>query len=324
MGARLMAVVAEGERGRVYLSPTADDGSGRSVRQARRGSLNSDVPTTCHDVDRLPMYGMTTWGDLFTSRQLVALTTFSDLVREVRERVRRDALAAGMPDDDGSSALRRHRCTQHMLMLCSIYLGFVVDKAADYNSSFCGWIAERGDAFEVRSVGKRFRWTGTSAKPIHSGRRLEAFESGIDQVAGMLDSHVRQRFNRVRDSRRMHNQCLCERSSRLHGSAVLRQHQLRRPFRLLLRVAPPLAEVHLPGPICHPRSAQGGGVGGHALPTREQGEGGGILPRRHDASDASSGGASPPRLPGHHLLRIQADRERWRGWDGEHRLGHVS
>ena len=44
-------------------------------------------------------YGLKTYGDLFTPRQLVALTTFSDLVQEARERVQRDALAAGLPDD---------------------------------------------------------------------------------------------------------------------------------------------------------------------------------------------------------------------------------
>jgi putative DNA methylase len=44
-------------------------------------------------------YGLTTYGDLFTPRQLVALTTFSDLVGEAMERIRRDALAAGLPDD---------------------------------------------------------------------------------------------------------------------------------------------------------------------------------------------------------------------------------
>ena len=44
-------------------------------------------------------YGWTTFGDLFTPRQLVALTTFSDLVQEARERVKRDAIAAGLPDD---------------------------------------------------------------------------------------------------------------------------------------------------------------------------------------------------------------------------------
>ena len=42
---------------------------------------------------------MTTFADLFTDRQLVALTTFSDLVSEARERIRLDAVAAGLPDD---------------------------------------------------------------------------------------------------------------------------------------------------------------------------------------------------------------------------------
>ena len=48
---------------------------------------------------KTPNYGLTTYGDLFTPRQLVALTTFSDLVAEARERVKRDALAAGLPND---------------------------------------------------------------------------------------------------------------------------------------------------------------------------------------------------------------------------------
>ena len=46
-----------------------------------------------------PLYGLKTYGDLFTPRQLVALTTFSDLVQEARERVKRDAIIAGLPDD---------------------------------------------------------------------------------------------------------------------------------------------------------------------------------------------------------------------------------
>ena len=40
---------------------------------------------------------MKTFADLFTSRQLLALTTFSDLVGEARERVHADAIAAVHP-----------------------------------------------------------------------------------------------------------------------------------------------------------------------------------------------------------------------------------
>ena len=98
MGVRLMAIVAEGERGRVYLSPMPEhEAVARQAQPAWKPELK--VPTPCHDVDRLPMYGMPTWGDAFTPRQLVALTTFSDLVQEARERVKHDALAAGLLHD---------------------------------------------------------------------------------------------------------------------------------------------------------------------------------------------------------------------------------
>jgi len=93
MGARLMAIVAEGDRARVYLSPCPEH---EAIAKDAKPSWKPDlkVPTPCHDVDRLPMYGMPTWGDAFTPRQLVALTTFSDLVGEAMKKVERDAIAA--------------------------------------------------------------------------------------------------------------------------------------------------------------------------------------------------------------------------------------
>ena len=98
MGARLMAVIAEGDRERVCVSPIDKH---EAIPKLAEPSWKPElvVPTPCHDVDRLPMYGMPTWGDAFTPRQLVALNTFSDLVGEARERIRQEALAAGMSDD---------------------------------------------------------------------------------------------------------------------------------------------------------------------------------------------------------------------------------
>ncbi len=102
MGARLMAVVAEGDRGRVYLSPTP------AHESVALSAMPGDTPET--DLPeralgfRVQQYGMTKWRDLFTDRQLVALTTFSDLVGEARERIRLDAVAAGLPDDGVPSA----------------------------------------------------------------------------------------------------------------------------------------------------------------------------------------------------------------------------
>ena len=98
MGARLMAVVAEGDRGRVYLPPTAEheETAGRAVPGWQP---EGDVPARLTGGTCVP-YGLSTWGNLFTLRQLVALTTFSDLVGEALARVRHDAVGAGLPDDD--------------------------------------------------------------------------------------------------------------------------------------------------------------------------------------------------------------------------------
>ena len=93
-----MAIVVDGPKGRVYLSPTDQmEQIARSARPVWKPDLK--VTTPCHDIDRLPMYGMFTWGDAFTPRQLVALTTFSDLVAEARDKIRHDGLALGLKDD---------------------------------------------------------------------------------------------------------------------------------------------------------------------------------------------------------------------------------
>lgn len=136
MGARLMAIVAEGTRGRVYLSPLA---------------LHEDIvqhakvawkPTTAMpDNPRWfspPLYGLTTYGDLFTPRQLVALTTFSDLVQEAIARCHQDALAAGM-GDDGLGLEAGGTGAQAYAEAVGVYLGFLIDQMANHTSSLCGW-----------------------------------------------------------------------------------------------------------------------------------------------------------------------------------------
>ena len=96
MGARLMAIVAEGERGRVYLAPTE---AMEAVALEAEPEWKPETPLP--DDPRnfwTVQYGLTTYGDLFTARQLVALTAFSDLIGEARDRVRGDAVAAGLVD----------------------------------------------------------------------------------------------------------------------------------------------------------------------------------------------------------------------------------
>ena len=136
MGARLMAVVAQGDRGRVYLAPTIvhEEAAGSAV-----GGWQPDgeVPARLTGGTCVP-YGLSTWADLFTSRQLAALTTFSDLVQEATERTRRDAAAAGLPDDDpplrdGGSGARAYA------EAVAVYLAFAQSKSCNRNTSLCLW-----------------------------------------------------------------------------------------------------------------------------------------------------------------------------------------
>lgn len=138
---RLVAIVAEGRRGRIYVSPTAEQ------EQVARSALpvwtpdeemNQETPNLVSGRG----YGVTHWRELFTSRQLVAMTTFCDLVGEAREHVLGDAMSSGLPDDDrrlwqggaGAAAYADAVAT---------YLGLGVSRLADNSSALVLWSPAR-------------------------------------------------------------------------------------------------------------------------------------------------------------------------------------
>lgn len=136
MRARLMAIVAEGNRGRIYLAP-----AGGHEATARDAQPHWKPEVAMPENPRWfspPLYGLKTYGDLFTDRQLVALTTFSDLVTEVRERIQRDAVAAGIADDGRGIEQGGAGVTAYADAVTT-YLGLAVSKLADAQSSLCRW-----------------------------------------------------------------------------------------------------------------------------------------------------------------------------------------
>ena len=136
MGAQLMAVVAEGDRERVYLNATSKHDTATATAIPDWGP-DQEMPN-----DRRwfspPIYGMATYSDLFTPRQLVALTTFSDLVGEARDRIVRDAKVAGMPDD-GKALRDRGRGATGYGDAVGAYLGLAVSRLANFSSSLASW-----------------------------------------------------------------------------------------------------------------------------------------------------------------------------------------
>jgi len=135
MDQRLMAIVAEGARGRVYVSP--DEGHVTIAKKAEPAwRPDGELQGKCRV--SVPLYGMNTFADLFTPRQVVALTTFSDLVMEARERVRKDAIKAGMPDDgiginDGGTGATAYADA------VATYLGMTVSRLSNRTSTICFW-----------------------------------------------------------------------------------------------------------------------------------------------------------------------------------------
>lgn len=135
MGAHLMAVVAEGDRSRSYVSPS------RSHIEIAEIEFPENVPSG--EVFDWPgrinvyRYGMTEWADLFTNRQLVALTTLSDLIEEVRDKVRDDAIKSGMKV--GERLETRGVEAEAYADSVATYLAFAISRTTNKSSSICSW-----------------------------------------------------------------------------------------------------------------------------------------------------------------------------------------
>lgn len=164
ISAQLMAIVAEGDNGRIYLPANSEHIHAAEVEKPAdypTGSLPSNPRWFSP-----PAFGMTEYDQLFTTRQLTALTTFSELVGEAQKLAEKDAIAAGMVDDrislaDGGSGARA------LGEAIGVYFSFVIDKLADYNSAICSWLTARDG---VRNTFGRqaipMTWDYTEANPF--------------------------------------------------------------------------------------------------------------------------------------------------------------
>ncbi|GJF18941.1 hypothetical protein NGTWS1803_08550 [Mycolicibacterium cyprinidarum] len=167
MGAQLMATVAEGNRTRIYLPPTAAHEAAAAIPRPDdlpAGEIPPQAPSF-----RVQAYGMTEYADLFTSRQLTALTTFSDLVTEAHERVLSHALAAGMPEGDRLEASGTGAAAYADAV--ATYLGFAISRLADYGSTISTWMPDPKNE-GIRNTFARqaipMTWDFAEANPLSS------------------------------------------------------------------------------------------------------------------------------------------------------------
>ena len=146
LGARLMAIVAEGDRGRVYLAPTPEM---EAIALTAQPEWKPETPLP--DDPRnfwTVQYGLTTYSDLFTFRQLVALTTFSDLIALVRERVEHDAITAGLRNGSKTLEGGGDGATAYADAL-GVYLAMAIDRMANTLCTIARWTPERQQTVTV-------------------------------------------------------------------------------------------------------------------------------------------------------------------------------
>jgi putative DNA methylase len=136
--ARLLAIVAEGVRGRVYLSPL-DEHADVAESARPKGYPDTNIPQQALGF-RVQLYGMDKHYKLFTRRQLVALTTFSDLVQEARERVLADGCQACLLSHSHPLADAKYGSGGVAYADAVVtYIAFAVDKVAEGSTTLCTW-----------------------------------------------------------------------------------------------------------------------------------------------------------------------------------------
>jgi putative DNA methylase len=136
MGKQLLAIVAEGPKGRLYVPRSA--AHEEAAHQAQPlWAPEEELPYEPRAI-WCTAYGLKTYRDLFTPRQLVGLTTFSALVGEVRERVLADGKKAGLSEEEGTLADGGTGAVAYADTIAA-YIAFALSRAADYGSSLSSW-----------------------------------------------------------------------------------------------------------------------------------------------------------------------------------------
>ena len=192
MGVQMMAAVADGPRRRLYLDPISVK-TAPKIPSVDTAFADLPLPSNARWFSP-PLFGMSNYADLFSPRQLIALTTFSDLVHEVRERVLNDAQAAGLTDD-GVGVGDRGSGAEAYADAVVLYLACAVSRLTDYHNSLATWNPTNEN---VRNLFQRqaipMAWDFCEANPFLKQLSMEA---ATGWVAGALSKTSSRPFGFV-------------------------------------------------------------------------------------------------------------------------------
>ena len=191
LGCQLMAVVGEGKHGRIYLSPDAEQAVAANI-PAPESYPSGAMPENPRWFSP-PAFGMTEYSDLFTNRQLTALTTFSTLVAEAQAKAEADAVAAGVTNDHialsaGGSGARAYG------EAVGVYLAFSVDRLADFSTSVSRWSVTNEkpmNCFSKQAI--PMTWDFPEANPM--GNAVGSFSTIVSYVTSCIEKLPSCAFN---------------------------------------------------------------------------------------------------------------------------------
>ncbi|MCA3363596.1 MAG: DUF1156 domain-containing protein [Roseomonas sp.] len=191
MGARLMAIVVESSPQRVYLSPQTtqiEAAEGAADHVAKHGE-DMDLPQqecrgTFASNAQGRRYCFKSFSDYFTPRQLVALTTFSDLLAEVREKVLMDTRPEAFARSTTSLAGSGSGPNAYADAVAT-YLAFAISKVINIGSSVASWMSDRGAFRETFArQGIPMTWDYAEANPFADAGG--SIETAIDKGAMVI------------------------------------------------------------------------------------------------------------------------------------------
>jgi adenine-specific DNA methylase/REP element-mobilizing transposase RayT len=228
MDTRLVAIVVDTGRGRLFVPATLDQE--RAAKSANPSAFPSEEMPSKALGFVVPNYGIKYWYQLFTPRQLTAMVTLSDLIREVREDVRRDAMSAGLPGNAGVSPANnpgnagvspaqeggqdgrdprdqdgRYPRSQDGRALSAdayaatvtTFLALALDRCANHNNALCRWRVQQQptvmDLFARQAI--PMSWDFAEANTVSEGRAswqecVEHTAASLETVASRQEGHA--------------------------------------------------------------------------------------------------------------------------------------
>lgn len=182
LGNQLMAVVADGVKGRIYLTP--DESQILSAQVEMPENIpDGNMPENPRWFSP-PVFGMKAYSDIYTTRQLVSLTTLCQLVNEVKEKIIGDAGHAGM-DNNHIPLCEGGVDARGYAEAISVYLAFAIDKLADYLSTICIWhTTGEKMANTMRRQAIQMTWGYAEGNPFSS--KSGSFGNMIDWICNVI------------------------------------------------------------------------------------------------------------------------------------------